>query len=197
MKKVPVEGTLASTPDWSKVLIFCRRTLYVQTRITGMPLPQAIDLYIDATGGEFLPSTREIRRMANEWDIAVQKHDGTPWEDDIQAAREARAARGLSTPTKMTTTADKPDLPRPAGLVGRKHLPTRGYWKDEARVIEALSPFIIECHEKGESPTRGRYLSWRKTHPEGPAASTIEHYNTFLVWIQMVEDRLLEQKKAA
>jgi hypothetical protein len=196
--KHPVEGTSLSTPAWSKALLFAGRAIYAQTRTAGMPLQQAIDLYIEATGSKFIPSHREIVRLASEWDVSVEGRQlGKSWDSYLAEVTATRAERGLTTPTELPETKTPPELPRPTGLVARAQMP-RGNWKDEKNVIEALTPFVLHCQAEGEPPTRGRYLSWRKSCPDqAPAPSTIERYRVFSDWIHIVQDRLLEAKKAA
>lgn len=195
--KLPVPNTTLTTPAWTKALLYAGRKPYTQAVATGMPIIEAIDLYIDATESTYIPFRSEIERLAAEWDVSVAKRIvGKPWEDYITEVRVKRDAKGLVTPTVMPDPKALPQLTRPADLEAKPRKSSKGAWKDTETVIAALTPFVLDCQAAGDPPTRGRYLKWRKTNP-APAPSTIERDQPFSQWIHVVQDRLLEAKKAA
>jgi hypothetical protein len=77
----------------------------------------------------------------------------------------------------------------------------KGSWaeKTDDELVEALTPYVLDClsRTKPVRPTKGGYQSWSRGRRDAPSADTLSKRKTWGEWIKLVEERLLEAKKAA
>jgi hypothetical protein len=168
--------------------------------LTGLPIVEAMQLYIDATGGEFWPSQNEVQRLAKEWGIMLASRTGKNWTEHLDEFRAERAAQGLEMPTtKLVRGTPKPVFgPKPEGLQAPER-GNRNRWTDEEEGFQIMTGYVLDCRARGVTPSQDDYREWAKGHRDRPAASTLERSlgRTFGEWIRLVEERLLAEKKVA
>lgn len=129
---------------WNKALVLAGLQSHEVDYSKGVPVPVAIDLYIEATG-LLPPSMGELRRLAKAADFSLsQKPAKDAGEDALRGGSyhvtilryapevaELRARRGLTMPDEMATKASANptfDLTKiPSGLP--KPIRPQGYWE--------------------------------------------------------------------
>lgn len=187
--------TEGSTP-WEKALLYAGLSITKEELVGAMPLEQAIDYYITATG--LLPSYKEIERLGREWEVALAMSKRKPWPEAMEACRALRAARGEVMPTAAAKQRALPALKKPTALDGATPYVKRGKWQDEKLVIERLTIYVLDCRAQSIRPKQKHYMEWRKSRKDFPASSTLNRQDWgFAAWIALVEERLLQEKKAA
>lgn len=86
----------------------------------------------------------------------------------------------------------------PTALDGATPYVKRGKWQDEELVIERLTIYVLDCRAQSIRPKQKHYMEWRKGRKDFPASSTLNRQDCgFAEWIALVEERLLQEKKAA
>ncbi|HET8751952.1 MAG TPA: hypothetical protein VFM43_05450 [Gaiellaceae bacterium] len=191
------EGTTA----WDKALAYAGLAPRpAATTVKGLPIVEAMQLYVEATGGEFWPSQDEVERLAKEWGIMIASRAGKNWSEYLNQYREARAAQGLEMPTtKLVRGTPKPIFgPKPEGLQAPER-GNRNRWTDEEEAFRIVTDYVLDCRARGVTPSQRDYKDWQKGHRDRPADSTLVNNfgRTFTEWIRLVEERILEEKKAA
>lgn len=171
--------------------------------LTGLPIVEAMLLYVEATGGQLSPSIDEVTRLGKEWGIMIGRLEtGKKWNDYLDECRAAREAAGMEMPVaKLARGKVKPEFgPRPDGL----QVPERGNrnrWADadEEEGFQIVTAYVLDARARGVTPSQRDYQDWTRGHRDRPAASTLQEAfgHTFSEWIRLVEERLLAEKKAA
>jgi hypothetical protein len=183
-------------PLWEKALRYAGLTVETPSQQTGMPVAEAIYLYIRVTG--LLPTRREIRRLGKEWKIAIAFERGRLWQDSLDECRQLREERGETMPTESGGHGRHPALVKPDTLAAPARRTKAGRWQDEELVIERLTIYVLDCRAQSIRPRQKHYKEWSKGRDDFPAASTICRKDRgFTDWIAIVEERLLQAKKAA
>jgi hypothetical protein len=171
------------------------------TALTGLPIVEALQLYIEATDGQFSPSIDELDRLGKEWGIMIAKRErGKKWQAYLDECRVEREAKGLAMPTarRVRGIAQPTIGPKPGGL----QAPERGHrhrWTDENMGAQVVTDYVLDCRARSVTPSQDDYREWAKGRRDRPAASTLERSlgRTFGEWIRLVEERLLAEKKVA
>lgn len=180
---------------WKKALAFVGLGAPKTKSNAGMPIAEAMGLYVDATGGRFAPSIPELERLRVEWGIAIANKT-LPWGDYLAECRAHREERGLTMPTTYAKPDARPPLVKPADLEAPPAQPGKGHWSENL-IEERLTHYVLDCRSKGGRPRQKHYGQWRKTRPGYPSASTVGRHGDFIDWVEKIEARLLAEKKAA
>jgi hypothetical protein len=134
----------------------------------GLPIADAIELFLEATG--CLVGRTLLTRLCKINDLSLgQRWEKPSYPVEVARVRERRAAVGKWTPPKYTRTRQRPDLLIPIpDLDG----PTRHIARqDEETCIEFMMLFLTE--RRGRSQTRTDYVKWASKTPGAPSASTL------------------------
>jgi hypothetical protein len=197
--KLPSKGALTT---WDRALVFAGLKTVPVTNAKALTVVEAINLYIEASFCEFYPSQDELLRLRSEFGISIrEKEEGKKWSESLREALDGRAADGLPVPTMLAATTTKPKLVLPPGFATPQMKNPKGTWeeKSDEEWADAITPYVLDCLNRKPPvrPTKKDYQSWSSGRSECPSGDTLGKRKTWGEWMKMVEERLLEEKKAA
>jgi hypothetical protein len=197
--KLPKKGSLG---PWQRALDLVGLESSSKKRTKALTTIEAINLYIDATGGKFYPARNEIPRLRTEFGISFREKDpGRSWKEAIKAVLDQRKKDGLPVPTEMARIVDKVTLVLPSGAATPTALVGQGTWaeKSDEELAACLIPYVLDCQQRAEPvrPTKKGYQSWSVGKSDFPSAGTLAGRKNWGEWMAMAEEMLLELKKAA
>jgi len=144
---------------------------------TGLPLPKAIDQFIEATG--YLCSYNQLDEFAAEFDFALAlKKKGGKWSTELAAAAKLRAERGSSMPSEYWPKSQPLEYVNPpAEIPGAAPRNRRDYWT-KPLVLAAFRGYLA-AKPPTVRPTTADYKSRRALHPHWPALSRTQQFGLF------------------
>jgi hypothetical protein len=198
--KLPAKGGAAK--PWDRALVFAGLKPVVQSPSNALTVIEAINLYIEATLCEFYPSHEELTRLRSEFGISIrEKEEGKKWSESLQEALDGRAAAGLPVPSMIAAVSSKVALVLPPGFKTPKVKNAKGTWaeKTDEEMVEAITPYVLDCLNRTPPvrPTKKDYQSWASGRKEAPSGDTLGLRKNWGEWVKLVEEQLLEAKKAA
>lgn len=109
---------------WEKALVYAGLQPVKTVTANALSVVEAINLYIEASGCEFYPSSKELPRLREEFGISIREREaGRKWEELMKEALDGRAAAGLPVPTVLAGDLDEGEARPPSGLHRRRSAP--------------------------------------------------------------------------
>lgn len=194
------------TTPWDRALIHVGLEPVVKgaAAVRALPLGEAINLYIEATGAQFYPSMNELERLRSECGISYNDRvlKTRKWNNMMEETLGARAAAGLPVPSKVATIADKPALALPSTTQAPKLRNPRNFWTDKSddELLDKVVAYVVDCliaHDPPVKVTKKHYQAFTKGKPNFPPHNELTRRKLWGAWIKAANERLLEQQKAA
>lgn len=197
--KLPSKGAVTT---WDRALVFAGLKTVPVTNAKALTVVEAINLYIEASFCEFYPSQDELLRLRSEFGISMrEKEQGRKWSESLREALDGRTAAGLPVPTMLAATTTKPKLVLPPGFATPPLKNPKGTWaeRSDEEWADAITPYVLDCINRTPPvrPTKKDYQSWSSCRSECPSGDTLGKRKTWGEWMKLVDERLLEEKKAA
>lgn len=191
-----------ATTLWDRALIYAELQPVAKSVSNALSTKEAINLYIEASGGEFYPSFNELPRLRKEFGISIrEKEEGRLWSEQIEEVLDDRKAAGLPVPSKQATRRIKVTLALPQDADAPQLKNAKGTWeaKSDDELAELLVSYALDCAQRTPPvrPTKRGYQTWQVGRKEHPSAERYGERRNWGDWMAMVEELLLEQKKAA
>jgi hypothetical protein len=188
--------------DWNKALKLAGLKPYAQNVARGMPIREAIHLYVLSTS-LMAPSYNELKRMSDELGFALRdqkkelSENGKTWPDHVAEYEAWCAEQGLELPAAKTRQRERPVFNPPAGaLDGATKKKRRGAWT-EPECVAALVEFVDRWPGTID-PSQGQYLNAQKGNREWPPPSTFQKYGGYEAMLEKAREiRRDREKKAA
>jgi hypothetical protein len=164
--------------DWNAALVLGGLKAHEPEVVTGMPIIDALDLYVVSTG-LMAPSIDELYRMARELKIALRglsreyEATGKRWADLVAEYEAWCVAQGLEVPARPPRNQNPVFNPPKSALTGATAA-RRKAWT-EVECIDALISFI-DTWPGSADPTQRQYKQAAKGNRDLPAASTLQRF---------------------
>lgn len=169
--------------DWNAALVLGGLKPHEAEIVAGMPIVEAIHLYVLSTG-LMAPNIDEVNRMARELKIALRglrreyEATGKRWADLVAEYQAWCVAEGLEVPAKKPTRNQKPAFNPPAGAVAAATPARRKAWTED-ECIEALVEFV-SAWPGSSDPTQKQYKLATKGNRDFPSTSTLQRFGLSL-----------------
>lgn len=187
--------------DWNAALKLAGLKPHEAAVVPGMPIVEAIHLYVLSTG-LMAPNIGELRRMARQLKIALRdlsreyEATGKRWADLVADYEAWCASQGISVPTKKPSRNQKPAFNPPAGALTGVTPARRKAWTEDD-CIDALIDFVNDWPGSSD-PTQKQYQQMAKGNRDLPSASTLQRFGLSIdAALEKARDRRDEQMKEA